>query len=68
MHSKLNRRYQVLPAAGWCETCGISVTRSAGNSAEKAAAMHARGEGHRVRVIHTRFVIIGPQQPEVPRG
>jgi len=63
---RLTRRYQVLSAAGWCEDCEVFLTSGDDTTAEKAAAEHARGGlGHRVRVIQSRLVIIGPQPPEV---
>jgi len=51
---KLARRYQVLMASGWCEDCEVSVIHDDA-TAEVAAASHARGLGHRVRVIQSKL-------------
>jgi len=60
--TRLTRRYQVLSAAGWCEDCEVFLT-SGDDTTPKGRAEHARGGlGHRVRVIQSRLVIIGPQR------
>jgi hypothetical protein len=67
VHSKLNRRYQVLLAAAWCARCDDTV-RDTDAEAEDADRVHADRTGHAVRVTQSRLIIIGPQQPEVARG
>ena len=58
---KLSRRYQVMSAIGWCEDCETSVIHGYDEMAENAAAKHASGTGHQVRVMQSRLIIIEPQ-------